>query len=206
MPGGRTVGIDASEGMIKTAKELETDRLSFINMDIDSISFIDEFDLIFSNAALHWVEDHKKLLASCHRALKKNGIIRFKFAGDGNCSNFYEVIREAMRNKNYKKYFLSFEWPWFMPETEEYKSLVTGTDFKDVEVCGENADRYFATKDEMIKWIDQPAIVPFLKLIGDENKKAFRDEVVSRMIDKTEQPDGRCFETFRRINVRALKK
>ncbi len=40
VPGGRIVGIDASEGMIKTAKELETGRLSFINMDIDSISFI----------------------------------------------------------------------------------------------------------------------------------------------------------------------
>ncbi len=102
---------------------------------------------------MHWVKDHKKLLANCHRALKENGIIRFNFAVDGNCSNFYEVIKEVMRNKNYKKYFLSFEWPWFMPAVEEYKSLVTGTDFKDVEVWHENADRYFATKDEMIKWI-----------------------------------------------------
>jgi trans-aconitate 2-methyltransferase len=206
VPDGKTVGIDASEGMIKAAKELETDRLSFMKLNIDSINFTGEFDLIFSNATLHWVRDHKKLLANCHRALKENGIIRFNFAGDGNCSNFYEVIKEVMGNKNYKKYFLSFEWPWFMPAVEEYKSLVVSSDFKDIEVWDENADRYFVNKDEIAKWIDQPSIVPFLKLIDDEDKEVFRNEVVRRMIDKTEKPDGRCFETFRRINVRAVKK
>lgn len=206
VPCGKTIGIDASEGMIEAAKELETDRLSFMKQDIGSINFINEFDLIFSNATLHWVKDHKKLLAKCYGALRENGIIRFNFAGNGNCSNFYRVIKEIICHKSYKKYFLSFKWPWFMPAVEEYKSLVASTDFKDIEVWYENADRYFATENEMIKWIDQPSIVPFLKLIDNKNKKAFRDKVVGRMIHETKQPDGRCFETFRRINVRAVKR
>jgi len=57
----------------------------------------------------------------------------------------------------------------------------------------------------MIKWIDQPSIVPFLKEIPEESKEGFRNEVVQRMVEKTLQADGTCFETFRRINVLARR-
>jgi len=36
-------------------------------------------------------------------------------------------------------------------------------------------------------------------------KKLFIDSVIERMIKKTKQPNGTCFETFRRINVCARK-
>jgi hypothetical protein len=53
-------------------------------------------------------------------------------------------------------------------------------------------------------WIDQPSIVPFIKCLSNGEKK-FRNEVVERMIARTQQRDGRCSETFRRINVTAAK-
>lgn len=65
----------------------------------------------------------------------------------------------------------------------------------------ENADRCFADADEMTKWIDQPCLVPFLRHVADVDKQRFRDAVVERMIERTRQDDGRCFETFRRINL-----
>lgn len=93
---GEVIGIDASEGMIKVAKELESKNLSFLILDIDDLNFKEEFDLIFSNATLHWVKDHNKLLRNCYTALKLGGLLRFNFAGHGNCSNFYEVVKTVM--------------------------------------------------------------------------------------------------------------
>ena len=58
----------------------------------------------------------------------------------------------------------------------------------------------------MIGWIDQPAIVPFLKyIIEGKAEKEFRDIIVDRMITRTKQKDGTCFDTFRRINIDARK-
>ena len=58
----------------------------------------------------------------------------------------------------------------------------------------------------MIQWIDQPSLVPFLSHIADPAaREIFRCFVVDRMIEKTKQQDGRCFETFRRINISAVK-
>lgn len=66
----------------------------------------------------------------------------------------------------------------------------------------ENADRHF-TEAELVLWIDQPSIVPFLARVKSDDKQAFRDDVVDRMLLKTRTPDGRYFETFRRLNLRA---
>ena len=41
-----------------------------------------------------------------------------------------------------------------------------------------NADRYFLNSNEMIKWIDQPSIVPFLKYVPEDKKEDFRNTVV----------------------------
>lgn len=132
-------------------------------------------------------------------------MVRFNFAGDGNCSNFYEVIRQVINDPPYREYFEDFEWPWFMPRLDEYKKLVGQHGFRELRVWEENADRYFKNQGEMIKWIDQPSIVPFLKYIPEIKKESFRNEVIYRMIQQTIQPDGTCFETFRRINVLARK-
>ena len=85
-PHGSVVGIDASHGMIETAKAYQTENLSFDVRDINELNFENEFDIIFSNAALHWIKNHEVLLDKVFRALKRGGILRFNFAGDGNCA------------------------------------------------------------------------------------------------------------------------
>jgi trans-aconitate methyltransferase len=110
-----------------------------------------------------------------------------------------------MAEKRYAEYFGDFDWPWYMPAIDEYEKIVTHSGFAEVKVWGENADRYFADAETMTKWVDQPSLVPFLKCVGQKDKRLFRDTVVERMIEQTIQDDGRCFETFRRINVFAKK-
>ncbi len=124
VPRGKVIGIDASVGMINTAKKLEKDNLTFICMDINNMDFVDYFDVIFSNAALHWIKDHKRLLINCLTALKSNGFIKWNFAGEGNCSNFFDTVKALIIEDTYKEYFSDFEWPWFMPSKEEYEKLV----------------------------------------------------------------------------------
>ena len=205
VPNGYVLGIDVSKGMIETAKEFSKDNLNFQLMDINEIEFDSEFDIIFSNAALHWVKDHETLLKNVYKAIKPNGIIRFNFAGDGNCSNFYCVVKEVMAYPNFKEKFNMFEWPWYMPKINEYETLANKFRYKEIKVWEENADRYFNSPDEMTKWIEQPSIVPFLNYLNGKERKEFRDIVVQKMINITKQDDGTCFETFRRINVYAKK-
>jgi len=205
LPQGYVLGIDSSKGMIQTANELQGSNLQFEQMDIAKLPFDNEFDVVFYNAALHWVKDHRRLMRKVHKALRPEGRIRFNFAGDGNCANFFRVIKKAIGLPEYKNSFNAFIWPWYMPKITDYEVLVKDFGFTEIKVWGENADRNFATADQMINWIDQPSLVPFLKHVDYDKRQGFRDLVVQKMLKNTIQDDGTYLETFRRVNVFAIK-
>ena len=201
VPNGFIIGVDASKGMIEVAKEKESNNLKFLLMDIENLEINEKFDIIFSNAALHWVKNHQKLYEKLSIILNKNGTIRFNFAADGNCSNFFNIIKQNIQEKEYQNYFKDFNWPWFMPTLDEYKNITDNFQFSSIKIWGENADRYFSDKEALIGWIEQPSIVPFLEYLPDDKKEPFTNEVIEKMLKATIQDDGRYFETFRRINV-----
>jgi trans-aconitate 2-methyltransferase len=89
VPRGEVVGIDASQGMIDVARKKEAGNLRFVLMDINDLDFTERFDVAFSNATLHWVGDHARLLRNLRRGLRRDDVLRFNFAGEGNCSHFF---------------------------------------------------------------------------------------------------------------------
>ncbi|MDO4341097.1 MAG: methyltransferase type 11, partial [Eubacteriales bacterium] len=113
--------------------------------------------------------------------------------------------KKKMGEEKYRKSFQGFEWPWYMPEKEEYEKLAENIGFSMLSVTEEHADRYFSDAEEMIRWIDQPSLVPFIKCVPEALKEEYRNEVMEEMLKKTLQPDRTCFETFRRIRVWAVK-
>ncbi len=205
VPNGNVIGVDASEGMIKVAKEKEENNLKFLLMDINQIDLNRQFDFIFSNATLQWIKNQKQLWTNIHKLLNPNGFVRFNFAADGNSSHFIKVIKETIVFEEYKKYFSEFQWPWYMPSVDEYENNLKDFVFSELNVWSENTDRFFPDKEAMIGWVNQPNIVPFLKNIPEDKKELFREIVIEQMIKETLQENGRCFETFRRINVLAKK-
>jgi trans-aconitate 2-methyltransferase len=204
-PRGRVLGIDSSPSMLEAAQALATDNLRFERMDINDIDFTSEFDVVFSNATLHWIKDHARLLRRVHAALRPGGRLRFNFAGAGNCQSFFAVVREMQSSSEFASYFEDFEWPWLMPGAADYAPLLHDAGFVDIVVREENADRFFSSKDEMTAWLDQPSLVPFLRHLPADVGLRFRGIVVRRMIKRTRRADGRCFETFRRVDVAAKK-
>ncbi len=94
VPQGFVVGIDSSEDMINLAKRNfpsnTHSNLVFIVKDAREIDFEEEFDIVFSNACLHWIVDHLPVLEKIKRTLKPSGKIFLQMGGKGNAA---EVIR-----------------------------------------------------------------------------------------------------------------
>ncbi len=65
VPDGKVLGIDASEGMIATAKNRMQSNLSFMQMDINTIDFQNMFDVFFQTQhyiGLKTMKDFLKIL------------------------------------------------------------------------------------------------------------------------------------------------
>ena len=61
-PAARIVGVDVSPKMLASARQ-EFPRLEFVQADLAQWSPAEPADLLFSNAALHWLDDHPALFA-----------------------------------------------------------------------------------------------------------------------------------------------
>ncbi len=205
VPRGRVVGVDSSPSMLKAAEAHKTATMELKLLDITEIAFDAEFDVIFSNAALHWVLDHRKLLMRIYEALKPDGFVRVQFGGAGNIRHLIAILRDVLRATEYAPWFAGFQWPWYMPFVEEYEALLVETSFREHRVWMANRDRYFTDEQELIRMVEEAGLVPFLAALPEDMKPRFRDTVITQLIAETRQPDGRCFETFRRINVYAEK-
>jgi len=68
-----TTGIDSSAAMLERAAAHGGDGLTFQQADIADFRAHEAFDLVFSNAALHWLPDHEALLARLTAALRPHG-------------------------------------------------------------------------------------------------------------------------------------
>jgi len=78
--GGSAVGIDSSPAMIDRANKLRatlgTDlagRVAFVLDDFRNFKGDGDYTILFSNAALQWVDGHREVLTACYRALRPAG-------------------------------------------------------------------------------------------------------------------------------------
>jgi trans-aconitate 2-methyltransferase len=78
-PGARVIGIDSSPSMLATARAASAGdpRFEWIEGDIASWSAHagDSADLVFSNAALHWIDDHATLVPRLLQAVAPRGVL-----------------------------------------------------------------------------------------------------------------------------------
>src|SRR5262249_4446300 len=74
-----TIGVDRSARMLETAtSEPLPDGLRFELGTVESYPLDGQFDLVFSNAVYHWIEDHETLIPRLVKALKPGGQVAFQ--------------------------------------------------------------------------------------------------------------------------------
>jgi trans-aconitate 2-methyltransferase len=93
--GARVVGLDSSPAMIAAAQAKFRDA-EFVVADAANFAFTEQFDAIFSNAALHWVKDMEGAVVCMARALKPGGRFVVEMGGRGNIAKLTAAIDTAM--------------------------------------------------------------------------------------------------------------
>ncbi|MBU0994362.1 MAG: class I SAM-dependent methyltransferase [Proteobacteria bacterium] len=96
--------------------------LSFMLADARMLPFNNQFDIVFSNAALHWVRDHRPVLSGIKKCLKTDGRMFLQMGGKGNAASVFSVLDRILSEKKWQDYFSGFEFPYGFhdPELKTY--------------------------------------------------------------------------------------
>lgn len=121
--GCEVVGVDASPAMVEAAKALGLDAHV---MDGQALQFTHEFDAVFSNAALHWMQQPEAVIAGAWRALKPGGRFVAEFGGDGNTATVLHTLKAALLRRGLDFHALS---PWYFPSVKEYRGKLEAQGF-----------------------------------------------------------------------------
>jgi trans-aconitate 2-methyltransferase len=93
---GRTIGLDSSPQMLKQSASHAGDGLTFELGDIAEWAPPEPVDLIFSNAALHWIDDHDALFTRLTDALSPGGQLAVQVPANHNHPSHLVAEQAAM--------------------------------------------------------------------------------------------------------------
>lgn len=86
-------GVDASAAMVEAARARG---LSIDHHDATNLPYENEFDAVFSNAALHWIRNAPSVLAGVYRALRPGGRFVAEMGGHGNIAAIRVALQAVM--------------------------------------------------------------------------------------------------------------
>jgi trans-aconitate 2-methyltransferase len=126
-PAGSVLGIDVSPRMVRAAKTLvppESTRVQFEIGDVLGMSFRDEFDIVVSFNALHWVTDQIDALRRIRSALHDSGWALVQQVCRGPRPSLEETAMRICQEPAWRGYFAGFQSPFRHVDANTYPQLV----------------------------------------------------------------------------------
>jgi trans-aconitate methyltransferase len=209
VPQGAVTGIDASPQMIEFARNAfppaEFPNLEFRLMDARHIRFVDPFDLVFSNATLHWVDDHQAFLRGVAGCLRSGGRLVVSCGGQGNAHDVFVALRTEMRLKRWREFFRRLAAPYFFYRPEDYEKWLPRFGFQTCDVRLADKDMVWPGRDGLAAWL-RTTWMPYTQRVPEPAREQFIAAVVERYVAiHPPDPAGQVHVRMVRLEIDAIK-
>jgi trans-aconitate 2-methyltransferase len=189
-----TLGLDSSPAMLERARAHETGGVRFAAGHIAEFGVPDAYDVVFSNAALHWVPGHPELLGRLRAALRPAG----------------QLAVQVPANTDHPSHALAFEvaaeppfgvavdeaTPVLAPE--RYATLLDALGFDDVHVRLQVYGHRLASTADVVEWTKGTTLTRFERALPPDLYGQFVDRYRERLL-ATLGEHSPYFYTFKRL-------
>lgn len=159
--GAEVVGVDGSEDMVRGALQAGIDAHV---ADGEALAFANEFDAVFSNAALHWMTRPDDVIAGVARSLKPSGRYVGEMGGHGCVAAVVTALLAVLDRRGIDG---KARIPWYFPTPDDYTARLERAGFS---VDGmHHFPRPTPLPGHMTAWLDTFAN-PFLDGIDDPDE------------------------------------
>jgi trans-aconitate 2-methyltransferase len=209
IPRGLAVGVDASQQMIAFAEKAfpkqQHPNLVFHVMDARRLRFEEKFDVFFSNAALHWVDDHEAILSGAASALKHGGRLIVSCGGKGNAHDVFLALRPEMRLARWRKSFRGMPKPYFFYAPQDYTRWLPRYGFQSCRVELAPKDAIYAGAEGFATWL-RTTWLPYVQRVPEQFREDFIAAVTRRYLAKhPPDADGGVHVRMVRLEIEAVK-
>jgi trans-aconitate 2-methyltransferase len=183
VPRGRVLGTDLAAEMIDYARETfppgRFPNLEFRRQDARSLEGEQDYDLIFSNAALHWVSDQHAVVLGAGRALRGGGRLVISCGGRGNASEILAELDTLLAEPLWEPYFQGFKNPYTFLGPEDYAPWLAEAGLEPLRLELAEKDMRQAGKEGLAAWI-RTTWMPYTHQVPEELRERFINELAER--------------------------
>ncbi len=199
LPHSRVTGLDTSPHMLEKAASLSTSNLTF--QQGDQAALTGQWDLIFSNAALQWSENHADLIPRLFACLAPGGQIAVQVPSNHNHIS-HQIYREAAAEEPFRSLLGGFQRHSPVLTIDEYARLLFECGAEEITVFEKVYPHVLEDSDAVVEWISGTALIPYFERLG-AHKEAFLRSIRAKM--RAALPQSPVFYPFRRILFSAKK-
>jgi trans-aconitate 2-methyltransferase len=199
-----TLGIDSSAAMLAESRAFAGDGLRFEQGEIARFEPREPYDLVFSNAALHWVPGHAALFRRLTDALGEGGQLAIHVPANFDHPS-HVVAAEVAREPPFRE-ALGASLPATKPvlDPEEYARLLDQLGYREQHVRLQVYGHRLPCRDDVVEWVKGTLLTPYKRQLPADLYARFLERYRERLLPRLEDTRPHFFP-FKRILLWAAR-
>ena len=176
---GDVIGIDQSADMIELARRtwaVAHRNLSFLVADAQKLDVACRVDVVFSNAALHWMPDQAAVLVGLARVLEPGGRVFLSMGGRGTAPLVFKALADLSRDARWSG--LVHDPPYYFRGPEEFDPWLRQAGFEPTRVELVPKPMWHADQTALTGWL-RTTWMWLTDRLPEERRSEFLDELTS---------------------------
>lgn len=202
LPDATVLGVDSSPNMLQDYKPFANERVSFENKGIqEQLDSNKKWDLIFSNAAIQWLDNHIDLIPKIISRIKPDGQLAIQIPNQPR--NITNILLDELAKESPFTTSLN-GWKRSSPvlDIDTYAKLIFAYGGKSIQVFEKIYPVIVPNSEAIFDWVSGTALLPYLAKLPETARPDFISRYKSLL--KTEFPASPAFYPFRRILMAAI--
>jgi len=193
--GADVIAVDASPEQVQGALARGLDARI---MDARRLTFEDQFEAVFTNAALHWVKEAALVIEGVKKALVPGGRFVGEMGGAGNVARVAQGVGRVMESRGLA---LADYWPWYFPTVADYGGHleVAGFSVRHIELFA----RPTPIPGDIIGWLETFG-ESFLEPVPEGERATFLGDVRDDLAADMQDDEGRWSVDYVRLRFQAF--
>lgn len=201
LPGSTVLGIDSSREMLHESSAFENQQVGFACKSIEEqLGTNQKWDLVFSNAAIQWVDNHEKLLPKIISTVKANGQLVIQVpAQHHNISNI--MLNNLAGEEPFRTILQNWKRDSPVLDIDTYAKFFFENGSKSMTVYEKIYPLVLQNADALFDWVSGTALIPYTEKLEAKDRQDFTHEYRKRLQSKFDKSP--VFYPFKRIMLEA---
>lgn len=181
LPGAEVLGIDSSEEMLKDSSTFSNDLVQFEHRSIEEqLNLQTKWDIVFSNAAIQWVDNHETLLPRIISHIIPGGQLVVQVpAQHHNISN--KILNDLAGEEPFSDALHKWKRTSPVLDTERYAQLLFENGAGTMTVYEKIYPLVLKDSIALFDWVSGTAMIPYTERLQGKTREAFITEYKNRL-------------------------